>query len=286
MGKTIIVTDSASDITKENCSALGIEMLNIKIAVGDKTYDEVDIDEFYSLLENCTELPFTSMVTAFEFYETYEKLYLDGYEDIIAVLLNSKGSGTYDNAVFAAASFYEKHPEAKDKIRIKLIDSRTYTCAFGYPVTVGAKMLKDGKSANEVIEYLEKYLETATVYFAPYTLKFAKKSGRIPAAAAFVGDILGLRPIMKLFNQEIETDEKIMGDRNLIPRMAEKACDEMEKGAPYCVIYGNDLALRDELTALMTEKTGYAPADTYRVGAAIAINAGPKIAGVLFSAKK
>ena len=277
MSKRIIVTDSASDISMNTEKELDIKVLPFQIEIDGVTYtSRVDFsnEEFYGMLEKAGKLPTTSQITPFQFVELYNQLYKDGYEDVVLVLINSKGSATYNNSKTAINTFFEENPHAKGKINIYTIDGRSYTCAYGYPVTVAAQMLKDGKKTKAIVDYLEDYTERSIIYAGLYTLKYAGKSGRIPSAAAFVGDALGLKPLMRICDNQITTKDKVRGEKKIIPAVIDKIMSEMEPKAEYYVVYGNDEIVRDQMIAKATEIIGYPPVESYRIGAAIAINAG------------
>jgi hypothetical protein len=159
------------------------------------------------------------------------------------------------------------------------------TGAYGYPVTQAAIKAKKGESAAAIAEYVEDWVKHCTIFFAPYTLKFARKSGRIPSAAAFAGELMGLRPIMRIQDNEITTNSKVRGDKNIIPEIVKLTCNEMIPQTPYGIVYGSDSGLADELSAALTKKIGYPPVERYQIGAAIAINAGPRIIGSIFRRK-
>ncbi|MBR6670044.1 MAG: DegV family protein, partial [Ruminococcus sp.] len=97
----------------------------------------------------------------------------------------------------------------KIKISIKVIDSNGYTGMYGYPVTEAAKKVAKGTDAESIIAYLEEWFSCITAYFVPMTLKYAKKSGRISAAAAFAGELLGLKPVIEMVNGGSIIHEKI-----------------------------------------------------------------------------
>lgn len=289
MSKIKFITDSASDISEKNEKAHDILVIPFKIAMGDKSYvSRVDFnnDKFYEMMEAYDGLPVTSQVTAFEFEEIYEEQYNNGVTDIICVLINSQGSATYNNSLMAKDNFFENHPEALDKFNITSIDGSSYSGAYGYAVVEGAKMAERGESADKIIEFITHWVENCTIFFAPYSLKYARKSGRIPSAAAFVGDALGLKPIMRIFDHVISTDTKVRGDKAVVTSIVQKTAEEIEPKTPYCVVYGNDTSVRDELASAMTKKLGYPPEDFYQIGAAIAVNAGPKVVGTIFVKKR
>ena len=288
MAKIKLLTDSASDITKEQEESLGIQVVPFKVAMGDKSYvSRVDFDneKFYQMMDEFDGLPVTSQITVFEYEEIFENIYNEGYTDIINATINSEGSATYSNAVMAAENFFENHPEAKGKFEIYNIDSEGYTGAYGYPLTQAALKIQRGCTAKEAVDYIQDWVKNCVVFFAPYSLKYAKKSGRIPSAAAFVGEVMGLRPIMRIHDHKIVTEAKVRGDKAIVPKIVELCANEIIPQTPYCIVYGNDDSVRDELAKALTKKLGYPPVDNFQIGAAIAINAGPKVTGVIFKAK-
>lgn len=288
MSKIKFITDSASDISVQDEKALGIQVLPFPVSFGDTTYlSRVDIDneKFYEMLEASETLPTTSQITVFQYGEAFDAAYSEGYTDIINVTINSEASGTYNSACLAEQLFYETHPEARKVFRIHNIDGAGYTAMYGYAIVEGAKMAQQGKKIDEIEAFIRDWVDHTAAYFVPYTLKYASKSGRIPSAAAFVGELVGLKPVMRISDRRIVTSDKIRGEKKIIPTLTKKTVADMEAGTPYAVIYGSVSADADALAAAMTEAVGYAPVACYQIGAAIATNAGPHIAGVVFRAK-
>jgi len=285
MPKIKFLTDSASDISFENEKKYDIQVVPFKVAMGEKSYvSRVDFDneEFYKMIDEFDGIPVTSQITAYEYVEIFKNLYYDNYTDIINVTINANGSATYGNALMAARQFFEEIPEAKGEFNIYNLDSRSYTGAYGYPIVQGAIKASKGVPAKEIADYIQDWIDNCVIFFAPYTLKYAKKSGRIPSAAAFVGEVMGLRPVMRIQSGEITTESKVRGDKAIVPKILDLCASEMIPKTPYCVVYGNDESVRDEMVQAMTKKMGYPPEDCYQIGAAITINAGPKVTGVIF----
>ena len=288
MAKIKFITDSVSDITVQDEQALGIQVLPFPVSFGDKTYlSRVDFDnqKFYEMLEAAPEIPTTSQITVYEYGEIFDAAYSEGYTDVINTTINSEGSGTYNSACLAEQMFYEFHPEAKKVFRIHNLDGASYTCAYGYAVIEGAKMAREGRSVEEILAFMNDWLQHSVIYFVPYTLKYAGKSGRIPSAAAFVGELVGLKPIMRIYDHAIVTNDKVRGEKKIIPTVTKKALADMQTGSPYTVIYGSCPEDGDAMEAAMVEALGYPPAGRSQIGAAIAINAGPRVGGVCFHEK-
>lgn len=288
MAKIKLLTDAAADLSPEYERELDIRVIPFKVAMGENTYvSGVDFDneKFYSMIDEYDGIPATSQITVFEYEEVFREIYEEGYSDVINVTINSKGSATYDNAVMAARNFYINHPEAKDRFTIYNIDSESYTGAYGFPLTQAAAKIKKGVPASEIAAYIQDWVKNCVIYFAMFTLKYARKSGRIPSAAAFVGEVMGLRPVMRIHDHEIKTHAKVRGDKAVIPKIVELTANEIIPQTPYSLVYGKDPAVRDELEKALTKRLGYPPSDSFQIGAAITINAGPLVVGTIFKSK-
>ncbi len=288
MSKIQIMTDSASDISSADEQNYSIAVIPFPITLGDRTYtSRVDFnnEQFYSLMAQYDEIPKTAQITPFQFQEIYLQQAQAGVTDLVLVLINSKGSSTYDNSVQAISLFYEEYPEYRDSFHVHSFDGMGYNALYGSPVVQAAKMCAEGASLEEILEYLTDILPRRQIYFGIYDLKYAAKSGRIPSAAAFVGTALNLKPVMRIFDRAITTAAKCRGERKLVEKVAQMSLADMEPGTPYELIYGNDAGCLEELHHLMVAQLGYEPAAIYQIGAAVAANSGPRVAGVAFTKK-
>ncbi len=289
MCKIQIMTDSASDISRADEQKYSIAVIPFPITLGDRTYiSRVDFDneQFFSLMARCDEIPKTAQITPFQFQKIYLEQAQAGVTDLILVLINSKGSSTYDNSVQAIDLFYEEYPQYRDVLHIHSFDGMGYNALYGSPVVHAAQMRAEGASLEEILGYLTEILPRRQIYFGIYDLKYAAKSGRIPTAAAFVGAALNMKPVMKIFDQSITTAAKCRGERKLVEKVAQMSIADMEPGTPYELIYGNDAACLEELRCLMVQQLGYEPAAAYQIGAAVAAYSGRRVAGVAFTSKK
>lgn len=289
MSKIQIMTDSASDISSVDEQKYSIEVIPFPITLGDKTYlSRVDFnnEQFFDLMAQYDEIPKTAQITPFQFQEIYLKQAQAGVTDLILVLINSKGSSTYNNSVLAIDMFYEEYPQYRDVIHIHSFDGMGYNALYGAPVVKAAKMCADGASLDDILGYLTDILPRREIYFGIYDLKYAAKSGRIPTAAAFVGTALNMKPVMRIFDRSITTAAKCRGERKLVEKVVQMSIADMEPGTPYEIVYGNDADCLEELHSLMVQKLGYEPAAVYQIGAAVAANSGPRVVGVAFTTKE
>lgn len=234
------------------------------------------------MLLSAAQIPTHAQLNPFVFSQCFQEAFQEGCRCLIYTAINSKGSATYQNAVQAREEFYEDYPEAKETFHIHILDSHTYTMGYGWAVVQGARMARDGANEEEILTYLRDWIDHARVIFAPLDLRFAKKSGRVSAAAAFVGDALGLKPIMTFENGESKILSKVRGEKNIIPAIMERCRKTRQAASPYMVIKADNAPMADALIRACEEEFG-APADmVYPIGGVIAINAGPNLIGVVY----
>lgn len=287
MQKIKIAADSPCDIPPSEQSKYNIDILSVPIAVDGKGYFErksFTMEQFYDIISAASEIPVTSRVPMESFYDCYIRTMEDCYTDLILVTINAGGSSTNASAHMARDYFYEQH--GKSRLSIHIVDSGTYSLGYGLPAMEAARMAQEGYFVGEILEYLEDFFSRVEIYLGVYTLDFAKKSGRIGAASAFVGDVLGLRPIISMIAGNTKTVDKVRGDRNLAPRLLEMyRANCADKAAPYAVVCGQDKEYGKELANLLEAETGYR-SPIYTAGASIVINAGPRMLAVVLLGEK
>ena len=289
MYKIKIVTDSGSDLDFAKARELGIKIFSFPIAVDNTTYKQSETftpDDFYKVMDDSTGFPVTSQITFVEFGEAYKKYYEKKYTDIIYISISSTGSNTYNNALMARTEFYTEFPEAEKNFRIHIVDSKNYTGSYGYPTMEAALKAQKGITPDEIVAYLEEWFECVEMYFAPYSLEYVRRSGRLSAAAAFAGELLGLRPIIKMCDGASFVPEKVRGDKNIIPKLLQVAEKQMIPHTPYCILEGSLPEAAEEITKEMTKKFGYPPECTFKIGATIGSHAGHKVVGFVIRGQK
>ena len=192
VSKTAVLTDSASDIPRELEEKYGIDILPFSIVVDGQSYAErVDFtnEQYYEMLTKAEGIPKTSQITMLRFLEKFCAYADEGYTDVIFVSINSAGSNTYNAACMAAESLRDERPGCT--MNVHVVDSHTYSMTYGWHVCEAARKLQAGADVKSVVEYLEDQLARMEIMLSMYTLRFVKKSGRVSAAAAFAGELLG-----------------------------------------------------------------------------------------------
>jgi len=288
MTKIAILTDSCCDLPKETIKELGIKVLPFTLTVGGESFKELydkSTQEFYEILENTDEIPKHSQISPIDFEEAYKEFFEQGYTDVISVSINSKGSGTFNNSVLAKNDFFDNNPEAEGKMRIHNIDSKCYSLFYGYPVTEAAKKVRRGAEPEEIVAYLEDWFNVSAIYAVPFTLKYAKKSGRISAAKAFAGELLGLKPVILFSDGNTDTVDKIRGEKNIVPKLVEIVEKNMTPQTPYILLHGKDDTVAKEVEKELAKKTGRKAEMIGNIGAVVTSNIGPDLVAVVIRRK-
>lgn len=285
MTKIRIATDSTADIPKALCEELGIAVLPLTVLTEGKEYlDGIDLTpmEFYEILNRTEELPVSAQVASYRYLELFEQTWKEGYTDLIQVTLNAKGSGTYQAAVLSRDLFFEEHPQAAEQLRIHIVDSGTYSMAYGLAVVQGARLLQRGAALEEILAEIRDWVAHARPVFVPLELKFVKKSGRVSAAAAFVGDAMGLKPLITFENGESKVLTKARGENKAIAALVETFLKERRPGTDYALVYGSNSEAYEKLKAALEGVADQPPLTEYPVGSIIAINTGSNMVAIIY----
>ena len=277
-----VLTDSASDIPFDLAQQYGVEILNFKITVDGKSYverEDFTFEEYYDILRTCECFPSTSQVTMNEFFDAFCRCDDEGCGDVLYVSISSTGSATHDSAVLAKTRFQETRPDSK--MNIYIIDSRSYSLGYGWYVVEAARKLQNGAEMSVIVEWLVDIFSRVEIMLAAYSLKFMKKSGRISAAAAFAGELLGFRPLIRMVDGATELVKKVRGDRAVLPEMTEYIAAHIGEEREYIIVGTHDDNIA-EFAAMCEKCLKEKPLGQFKLGAAVATNTGPDAIAAVF----
>ena len=215
LSKIAILTDSASDITPDMIEGLDVTVIPIRLKIGENNYkDGINLSkkEFWHKLLTEKVVPKTAQPSPAEFRDYYEELFNKGYEKIISIHISSKMSGTQQVAKVAR----EMLKREKDII---IVDSKSVTFGQAYQVLEAAKMIKAGVKLEDILTRLYEIADKMKVYFAVSDLTYLEKGGRIGRASSVIGNLLKLRPVLKLEDGEVSLETKTFGERGAISYM-------------------------------------------------------------------
>ena len=288
MSKIGFLTDSCSDIPQELADKYGIEVVGFPINLDGVEYMErkdFTNDQFYQMMRDAQGVPTTAAITQLQFCDIYARYADEGYTDLVYLSINAGGSSTYNNAVKAMELLEEERPGYTMKIQV--IDSHTYSMPYGWYFCECARKVRNGGELASCVAELKKKLDCVEICLAAYSLKQMKKSGRVSAAAAVVGDLLGIRPIISLNDGISKVEAKVRGDNNVPPAMVKwvkSRVDDVKK-MPYMVAYSSSTAKRDELVKLCKKEFGHAPLLVFQLGGVVSANTGPDGIAIVFEGK-
>ena len=215
LSKIAILTDSASDLTPDMIEGLDVTVIPIRLRIGENNYkDGVNLSkkEFWHKLLTEKVIPKTAQPSPAEFRDYYEELFNKGYEKIISIHISSKMSGTQQVAKVAR----EMLKREKD---IVIVDSKSVTFGQAYQVLEAAKMIKAGVKLEDILTRLYEIADKMKIYFAVSDLTYLEKGGRIGRASSVIGNLLKLRPVLKLEDGEVSLETKTFGERGAISYM-------------------------------------------------------------------
>lgn len=201
MNKIAIVTDSNSGISQEKAKEMGIYVLPMPFLIDGKEYlDGIDLfpKEFYEYLKTDAEVS-TSQPSPESVMELWDRL-LKEYDEIVHIPMSSGLSGSCQTARMLAED-YEGKVEVVNNQRISITQVSS--------VIDAQNLLKAGKRAAEIREILEEEALQASIYITLTTLKYLKKGGRITPAAAALGTMLRLKPVLQIQGEKLDAFSKV-----------------------------------------------------------------------------
>ena len=277
-----IITDSGCDIPAK-AKLKNVDILGFYITTEDgRSFEEryeISNKEYYKILENCNSIPKTAHITMMRYGERIESLVRQGVTDIIIVTINKGASATYNAAVMAKDMYKEEYPDSN--VNIEVIDSNTYSIAYGWPIMQADKMISEGRTPKQVAMYLKSEFERTQILLSAYSLKFMKKSGRISAAAAFAGELMGLKPVIVMDHGETTVVQKVRGDKLVIPALIRQFKERTNDPKHYVIGY-TDEEYGKELYSACEKELGVPPMRAVELGSAVATNAGNHSIGIMY----
>lgn len=188
-----VVTDSASSISEADSQRHSITTVLLHVTASGEAVSEVRLREpgFYERLAAMAQLPQTSQPSPEEFATVFRQIADEG-DEVLAVLISAGMSGTVDSARIAASTVKAERPDA----RIEVVDTRSNSLEEGFAVLSAATAASAGGSLQECIHAAEETMRRTRFLFAPRSLEYLRRGGRISGAAGLLGVMLRIAPIL------------------------------------------------------------------------------------------
>lgn len=277
-----IIVDSSSDISEIEAKQLGITMIPMVITFGEEEfYDGVNLlpDQFYDKLKASKDVPKTAQVTPYRFEEAFNEATKNG-DEVVAIVLSSRLSGTYESAKAASEKFNGK---------VFVVDSLSATSGERVLVLYALELVKKGLSAKEIYDELEKNKNRIEIIAVIDTLEYLKKGGRVSSAVAFIGGMLNIKPLIRVIDGEVKMAGKAHGQKKAIETMKGtiRETGGIDYSMPHTVIWaGKDVSIAERFIENHKElwKEGETP-ENHVIASTIGTHVGPGALGVVYFRK-
>lgn len=275
-----ILVDSSSDYMQAEAQKDNLEFVPITVTINDVTYKsgiELEHNEFYEKLMAGKEFPKTAQPSPQDFLTIFEDAKEKG-DDVICILLSSSLSGTYQSANLAKS--------IADYDRIYIIDSLSAVAAIRIMAGYASKLAAQGIAAEEIVEKVEAMKSKVKIVAAVDTLEYLARGGRLSRAAAAIGELANLKPIITVTTEGgLEVLGKTLGRvkavNYILNQLESKTIDT---DFPIYSVYSYGIENVEKLEKKL-EKEGYHIDGQFQIGATIGAHVGPGAFGVIFVEK-
>lgn len=288
MAEYRLFTDAACDIPKATLNEWGVSMVDMTYKFTDEDAERynsnTDVHDFYEQMRagRCSR---TSAVNMNTFVETFRPTLAEG-TDILYLAFSSGGSTTYEQSLAAIEQLKEEFPERK----IRSVDTLAYSGGFGLMVYLAAQQQKAGKSLDEVFQYVEDTRLHVCHWFTVEDLVYLKRGGRVSAATALVGAMLGIKPVLHVDDEgHLVSVSKARSRKRSLKAMAdmfrESAIDP--SSGPVFIFHGDCEEDAKLLHEMVREASGGRAVDMIEyIGPVIGSHSGPGTMALFFLGKQ
>ena len=273
MSRVKIITDSTSYITKEDSKKMDIDIVQLSVIFQGGVMNEGfpgEFDRFYERLKNSQDFPTTSQPSIQAFSTVFASAIENGQE-VVAVVLSSKLSGTYNSAM-AAAQMFEG-----DKITV--VDSEAAGPNLKFLAELANQLSLEGKSRQEIVNALNVQKKKMSIYLTVGTLEYLKRGGRLSTAQAILGNLLNIKPIIALIDGKLESIDKVRGKSKAIEAMISNIPDSVKR---ISICHIQNIGEAEELQSILKVKFPEAEVIIDEMGPVVGSHLGPMALGVCY----
>ena len=281
---SVIFFDTDCELWYTQADEIGCQVIKMPYTIDGEEffYDlgrETDFKAFYNKVRGGS-MPVTSALNPMQYIEIFEPFFAKG-EEILYISFSSKMSGTFGHLETALKELNEKYPG----VSFRRFDTKNICFGAGYQVYFAAKYFQQGKSIDEVIEFLKDFTNHVDIYFMVDDLMHLHKGGRLGKGSAIAGSILGIKPMLTVNGEgSLEIADKVKGDKKAISFFMSKLEEEKSKedDYPIAVLDADNEEFAEKLLAKIKEAYPSAPIWRYPIGPVIGTHCGPGTIGLIF----
>ncbi len=271
-----IVTDSGCDLPEQILTDHRVEVVPLTVRFGDTDYlDRTDltIDGFWDMLTSGDDMPQTAAPSVGQFTDAFGSLAAQDADGIVVLCMSSAISATHRSATLAAQAF--------DALPVRVIDSRLVSGALGLAVVAAAERALAGDDLDTVAAIAADACKATSLYATLDTLEYLRRGGRIGTAAAFVGGLLDVKPIISFEVGEVTAAGRVRTRKRAIDDVLDHLRDLGDRVRRLGVIHSE----ADELDDFVAEVRNIHGGDplVIRIGPIVGTHAGPGVLGVVYT---
>jgi DegV family protein with EDD domain len=280
MKRVSVVTDSTAGMPADLAAQNGVHVIPLWVHFEKEGYrDGVDLttEQFYPMLSKARNLPTTSQPSVGEFLEVYRSLASQA-EAIVSIHISSELSGTVASALAAREMLHD--------VPVHVVDSRSAAMGLGMIALAAARAAAEGHNAEEVAAAAEQLVPRTNVIFVVDTLEYLHKGGRIGGAAALLGSLIQIKPILHLDKGRIEALDKVRSRQKAMDRLMEIVAEHAGGAGSLhaSVIHAQATAEAEALRDRVSGAFRFAELHIAGVSPAIGTHVGPGTVGIAFYA--
>lgn len=287
MKKFVIFTDSACDLSAEFLSELEIEFLSLTFRFSDDNLEysngDMSVASFYERMRG-GGVAKTSAVNSQSFLEAFKKTF-DDENDILYVGFSSGLSTTFNSARMAANELVNEYPDRK----VRVVDSLCASAGLGLLLKMVADARDSGATLDEAADYAESIKMSVCHWFTVDDLVYLKRGGRVSPTVAFVGNVLGIKPVMHVDNDgHLVNCTKVRGRKTAINALADKYTElakTPDRGYVY-ISHGDCKKDAELLAEIIKTRHGNEVELITDVGPVIGAHSGPGTLALFFIGKE
>lgn len=276
-----ILTDSASDLPREAAEKNGIRVLPLLVFLGDEEYRDGETMNPKVMFDGMREgkVYKTAQVPLHEFRQVFLEC-AERKEPCLYVAFSSELSGTYQSAVLARNEILEDYPD----FRLEIVDTKCASLGFGLVVLKAAELAREGMELDALTAEVTRYAGHMEHIFTVDNLEYLQRGGRVSKAAAFIGGLLNIKPVLHVEGGRLIPIEKLRGRRKVFERMTAIMGERGQnlKDQLIGISHGDDLEAAETLMNMIRERHGCEHFLVSQIGGAVGAHSGPGTLALFF----
>lgn len=247
------------------------------------TGKDIDNKQFYEMLKGSDKIPTTAQTPVADMYDELLAASRE-YDTVIYLTISSKGSGQYSTACMVRDQILDDdNPDAD----IRIIDSMKYSLYLTSAAVKAAEMAQSGASADDIVAACEHEFASWDVVLLVDTLEYLEKGGRINKAAAVIGSLLDIKPVLNIQDGIIGSVAKLRGKKRLISKLVDMALEDerFDADKKEVMIVHSDADKLAEMTEILSDEYGIQPVLVSEFGPIVGTHTGPGTIALIYRIK-